>query len=83
MIIETKFDKGDSVYIILGKSLIQKSIRSLQVTNEYNQVLIKYFFYGEVGDIFSFDEKDVFATKEKAAVAWLEAQGLNTGLVES
>lgn len=83
MIVETKFNKGESVYIILGKTLTKKSIRSLQITNEYSELLIKYFFYSDEGANFSFDEKDVFGSKEEAAVAWLESQGLNTGLVES
>lgn len=66
MKIETKFEVGQKVFILIGTKLIEKEIHSIKAEIEKDdKITINIFFFDENGNCILKNESEVFATKDE------------------
>jgi len=81
MTITTKYDRNQTVFIIRNKDILKTVVRWINISDEYGAVQVRYNFCDTVGNYYYLEEKDVFETKEKAALAWLDSQNVEVGIM--
>jgi hypothetical protein len=79
MIIETKYNKGNVVYVIQNGTIKKVTIHRIGiVVGDYGDITITYFLEPHGGWCES--EDYVYYTKKEAGQSWIEQQGLDCGL---
>lgn len=65
MKIETKFNIGDEVFILMSKKVEKYPVTGIKIDVNGTSIYTKYRLYNDVGHTDYFDENDLFPSKEE------------------
>jgi hypothetical protein len=88
MTIETKYNKGDIVYVLNNGQIIEVIVQEINavIPKDSDKAIINYILCGDYKGIVHrghYRENRIFDTKVEAAMDWLKAQGLDIGIKEN
>lgn len=89
MLLETKYEFGQKVFVSRGSNIEECIIKGI-VTNTFTnrdtiftQVYYKVGRIGIIGILGEYIEASVFTTKEQAVIYWLEQQNLDMPIIKA
>ena len=80
MLIDTKYDINDKVFIIENANIVEKTIIEIRTLTTDKYKGITYLLKGMS---YSIEEQRIFCTKQEAAEVWLASQNLSIGIKDN
>ena len=83
MTIETKYNVGDTVYVLYCEEITECVVRAFDVEVNYEKdIEVQYDLKAIRPDVMlnKREEESIFPSKEEAARDWLSKQGLDVGI---